>query len=249
MNNNNNNNSNSNNNNNNKAFSLIEISIVLIIIGLLIAGIIGGQSLIESARIRSLINDFRYYEQSLYSFKLIKNRLPGDFNGSGKIGRTSGQVYDENSFPSPYNENKGFYGIPTADTAPFVDLYLAKVIDFEPKKNKSSNNYLNLPSGAVPNSKIGFGMILFTYYKQSKSSCENNHALCGIIGNNTIRWHAKEDIQPYRDMPAEFSKKLDLKMDDGKYNSGVVRGECLPIQSYTSYEDATKCRAVFYILK
>ena len=87
--------------NNNKAFSLIELSIVLIIIGLLIAGIIGGQSLIESAKIRSLINDFRYYEQSLYSFKLIKNRLPGDLNGSGKIGYGSGQEYDAFSFPEP----------------------------------------------------------------------------------------------------------------------------------------------------
>ena len=88
--------------NSNKAFSLIELSIVLIIIGLLVAGITGGKSLIESARIRTLINEFRYYEQSLYSFKIIKNRLPGDFNGSGKIGRGSGQVYNKNSFPSPY---------------------------------------------------------------------------------------------------------------------------------------------------
>ena len=239
--------------NNNKAFSLIELSIVLIIIGLLIAGIIGGQSLIESARIRSLINDFRYYEQSLYSFKLIKNRLPGDFNGSGKIGGSSGQVYDENSFPSPYNKNIGFYGIPDVFTAPFIDLYLAKVIDFEPKKNKSSNGNLNiLTAGAVPNSKIGFGMILFTYYGLdahglSKSSYNKNHALCGIIGNNTIRWHVKS--HRHSDMPAEFSKKLDLKIDDGKYDSGAVRGQCIPREYYTSYEKATKCISVFYILK
>ena len=239
--------------NNNKAFSLIELSIVLIIIGLLVAGITGGKSLIESARIRTLINEFRYYEQSLYSFKIIKDRLPGDFNGSRKIGRGSGQVYDKNSFPSPYNKNIDFYGIPTEDTAPFVDLYLAKVIDFEPKKIESSNENLNISTaGSIPNSKIGFGLILFTYYGLDatgsfQSSCEKNHALCGIIGNNTIRWHAKE--QPYRDMPAELSKKLDLKIDDGQYDSGVVRGQCMPRGYYTSYEDATKCRSVFYILK
>ena len=240
--------------NNNKAFSLIELSIVLIIIGLLIAGITSGQSLIEIARIRTLINEFRYYEQSLYSFKLIKDRLPGDFNGSGKIGRGSRQGYNENSFPSPYNENIGFYGIPTEDTAPFVDLYLAKVIDFEPRKIESSNGKLGLSSGAVPDSKIGFGMILFTYFGLDasgwcKSSNKNNHTLYGIIGNNTIRWHTKEYIRPYKDMSAEFSKKLDLKIDDGKYNSGVVRGQCLPNDFYTSYENATKCRSVFYILK
>ena len=171
------------------------------------------------------------------------------------IGRGSGQRYNGNSFPSPYNENKGFYGIPTEDTAPFVDLYLEKVIDFEPKKIESSNGNLGLSSGALPNSKIGFGMILSTYYGLDatgnyQSSYEKNHALHGRIGNNTIRWHTIErQGRSYKDMSTEFSKKLDLKIDDGKYNSGVVRGQCLPNDFYTSYENATKCRSVFYILK
>ena len=69
--------------NNNKAFSLIELSIVLIIIGLLIAGIIGGKSLIESAKIRNVINEFNNLEKSIYTFKVIKDRLPGDVNNDG----------------------------------------------------------------------------------------------------------------------------------------------------------------------
>ena len=69
--------------NNNKAFSLIELSIVLIIIGLLIAGIIGGKSLIESAKIRNVINEFNNLEKSIYAFKVIKDRLPGDVNNDG----------------------------------------------------------------------------------------------------------------------------------------------------------------------
>ena len=61
-------NNNNNNNDNNKAFSLIELSIVLIIIGLLVAGITGGGSLVKSAKIRGLITEFKNYKQALIHF-------------------------------------------------------------------------------------------------------------------------------------------------------------------------------------
>ena len=116
------------------AFSLIELSIVLIIIGLLIAGITGGASLIESVKIQSLINELTTYKQALYTFKSMKDRLPGDFVGSGFIGYLSGQSYNNNSFGTPYVSGNQDYGLPTTHTGPFVDLYLNKIIDFEPKK-------------------------------------------------------------------------------------------------------------------
>ena len=71
--------------NSNKAFSLIELSIVLIIIGLLVAGITGGKSLIENAKNRALINEIRGWKQAVNAFYLLKERLPGDLNNDGKV--------------------------------------------------------------------------------------------------------------------------------------------------------------------
>ncbi len=61
------------------AFSLIELSIVLIIIGLLIAGITGGASLIKSSELRSVMGEARGYSVAVNGFYSQYNYLPGDY--------------------------------------------------------------------------------------------------------------------------------------------------------------------------
>ena len=60
------------------AFTLIELSIVLIIIGLIIGSILGGQELIKQAKIRSLITEMNGLKTSLNAFKLKYDFYPGD---------------------------------------------------------------------------------------------------------------------------------------------------------------------------
>lgn len=64
------------------AFSLIELSIVLIIIGLLIAGITGGASLVNSATLRAVMTEARGYAVAVNSFYGQYNALPGDYNSA-----------------------------------------------------------------------------------------------------------------------------------------------------------------------
>jgi len=68
--------------NTNKGFSLIELSIVLIIIGLLVAGITGGASLIKSAELRSTITEVRNYQTAVNAYYTAVGRLPGTDNSS-----------------------------------------------------------------------------------------------------------------------------------------------------------------------
>ena len=63
-------------NNQNKGFSLIELSIVLIIIGLLVAGVTGGASLIKSAELRAVMSDLRNYQTAINAYYTATGDLP-----------------------------------------------------------------------------------------------------------------------------------------------------------------------------
>jgi len=59
-------------------FTLIEIAIVLVIIGLLLGGVLQGQQLIENSRVRAASNDFDGIPAAIFSYRDRYGRLPGD---------------------------------------------------------------------------------------------------------------------------------------------------------------------------
>lgn len=59
-------------------FSLVELSIVLVILGLLTGGILTGQSLIRAAELRSSITSVQKYQTAVMTFRDKYFALPGD---------------------------------------------------------------------------------------------------------------------------------------------------------------------------
>ena len=59
-------------------FTLVEIAIVLVIIGLLLGGILKGQELINSAKVKNLANDFRTIPTYVYGYQDKFRAIPGD---------------------------------------------------------------------------------------------------------------------------------------------------------------------------
>lgn len=59
-------------------FTLVELSIVLVIIGLLIGGILVGQSLIDSAKLQAQIRQIQQFDIAFYSFENKFKSIPGD---------------------------------------------------------------------------------------------------------------------------------------------------------------------------
>ena len=59
-------------------FTLVEIAIVLVIIGLLLGGILKGQELINSAKVKNLAQDFKTVPLYIYGYQDRFKALPGD---------------------------------------------------------------------------------------------------------------------------------------------------------------------------
>lgn|SRR5574340_303167 len=67
---------------NQSGFTLIEIAIVLVIIGLLIGGVLKGQELINSAKVKNFATDFKNIPVFIYGYQDKFKALPGDDNNA-----------------------------------------------------------------------------------------------------------------------------------------------------------------------
>ncbi|MCM8594725.1 prepilin-type N-terminal cleavage/methylation domain-containing protein [Accumulibacter sp.] len=59
-------------------FTLVEIAIVLVIIGLLLGGVLKGQELISSAKVKNMVGDFRTVSSLMYAYQDRFKAFPGD---------------------------------------------------------------------------------------------------------------------------------------------------------------------------
>lgn len=66
-------------------FTLIEISIVLVIIGLLAGGILKGQQMIENAKYKSFVKEIDAYRTAVTTFQDMYRALPGDYTKVDKL--------------------------------------------------------------------------------------------------------------------------------------------------------------------
>jgi prepilin-type N-terminal cleavage/methylation domain-containing protein len=72
-----------------KGFTLVEMAIVLVIIGVILGAVLKGQDLIAGARTKKMINDTgRKFEVAAWSYYDKKGRFPGDNNRDGVIAGT-----------------------------------------------------------------------------------------------------------------------------------------------------------------
>lgn len=103
-------------------FSLIELSIVVIIIGLMLGSVVVGRHIISAVHLRKTISDLRYIEGAINEFRIKYNCLPGDCRNAVALG-LGAQNGNGNNYLEPigWNSSQEAYHV-------FVHLSAAKVI-------------------------------------------------------------------------------------------------------------------------
>jgi len=69
-----------------KGFTLVELSIVLVIIGLIISSVLVGQDLVRSAELRSVVTQYESFNAAIGTFRGKYNGIPGDIDGNADFG-------------------------------------------------------------------------------------------------------------------------------------------------------------------
>ncbi|MBU1425160.1 MAG: prepilin-type N-terminal cleavage/methylation domain-containing protein [Gammaproteobacteria bacterium] len=185
---------------NQSGFTLIEIAIVLVIIGLLLGGVLKGQELINSAKVKNLATDFKNIPVYIYGYQDKFRALPGDDGSAAShvegatVASTNGTInngviegaWDTLTFT---DETQKFWqdvrlaGLATGPTADGADL---------------------LPTNSV-NGIIGI-----------TNSGTNNPTLAGnLLRGSYIICSAA--------ILGKYAKQLDIQMDDGAPTTGSMR--------------------------
>lgn len=91
-------------------FTLVELAIGLVIIGLLIGAILGGAQMIKNAKIRRQVQDLRGLYGAVYTFFDKFLQLPGDADADGYFDSDSSVWYDIEDQNLAYETRRSPFG-------------------------------------------------------------------------------------------------------------------------------------------
>ena len=202
-------------------FTLVELSIVLVIIGLLIGGILVGQSLIESAKMNKLVSNFKQYEVAANQYKTKFKSWPGDtpsstgfFSGNCSVncyGNADG-ISNEASSAFRFVHHLQWLGMIKTNFSTTVDM-------------TSYETYASMSGKVIPNFGVDkAGVVADT----SSHNLSTEVPYCRValrMGQSDLTTPLN---YPWRDFfrggifDGQDSFALDKKIDDGKPNSGYL---------------------------
>jgi prepilin-type N-terminal cleavage/methylation domain-containing protein len=197
-----------------KGFTLIELSIVLVIIGLIVGGVLVGQDLIKAAETRAAIGQLEKYEVAANTFRTKYNGIPGDLTGATNFGFTVTGIttaVNGNGLLNRGTDNGTAYDDESA--AFFKHLAEANMISEQIAATTFATASVGTIASYAPASKLGKGaMILAAGYSGT------NYFIIGAptVAAGVLTFTAGSEV------PVLDSFSIDNKMDDGLPATGRV---------------------------
>lgn len=229
----------------NRGFSLVELSIVLVILGLLTGGILSGQSLIRAAELRTVSTDMVRYRTAAHAFRDKYFMLPGDLNNATRFwGDDNTNCPDAavtNGTPGTCNGD----GDGTFDNAIAVSttgelfqfwkqLALAGLIEGTYSGLTGSGSLWHAILGTnVPQGRISSSGYSVWWWADYNASNANSNVFYGNYGNMIgFGASAPNGVTDGGILKPEEAWNIDTKMDNGKPGSGSIMMR-VPLYTYT----------------
>jgi prepilin-type N-terminal cleavage/methylation domain-containing protein len=186
-----------------RGFTLIEIAIVLVIIGLLLGGVLKGQELITGARVRNFIQQQDGIKAAYFGFLDRYRALPGDYSQASANIPSLGTVCTTGT---PGNGN-GDGQISPAVAQPYENLLVWEHLSKSGFINGSYTCAATASSATSPSNPYGSPLDL-AY-----------DALFQQAGGTASRHNLKTGAQ----VPSDILAEIDRKVDDGSPAQGSFR--------------------------
>jgi prepilin-type N-terminal cleavage/methylation domain-containing protein len=221
-------------------FSLMELSIVLVIIGLLVGGIIAGKSLIRAGTVKSAVIHMQRYSAAIQTFRDQYNALPGDMtnatnywgvaggNGSGRDtacystvstntatcnGNGNGHVYLSDGV-ADLSAPEWYRGWQHLANAGLITGHFTGTAAGAPRMAMAG---INIPAGPMDNS----GFTYMSYYAPHNGDITwfaGDYTGIMLGSSSSVGVETSDPILA----PGEASI-LDIKFDDGRPATGLIR--------------------------
>ena len=184
-----------------KGFTLVEIAIVLVIIGLLLGGILKGQEIITNAKVRNLADQGNAIKAAFFGFQDRYRAMPGDFaNASNTIPGVTGGANGGNGNGDgrvATNDERGLF---------WLHLSAAGFLTGNFDGQAQANN-LSCPATRCPTNAYG-APLMFSWGSAASGTNQQAH-----------------ELRTGRSIPVNVLAELDRKVDDGVPRSGSFQND------------------------
>jgi len=183
-------------------FTLIEIAIVILIIGLLIGSVLKGQQMITTAKIKNIEGNYSSLAKAIYTYQERYSALPGDDAAASRFKFIQGTANNGDGNGIIGNDDQSY-------------KRQEKTLDQE-----VVSVWLHLRAASlIPGPKDP------TQADEADPFKPLDNAFGGLIGVESNRLNITGVFVGFTDIPFEIGEILDARHDDKQPNRGLVQAE------------------------